>query len=139
MSKQILKPKIARPAMKVLPPRDASILALLVQHPDAPPSKREILVNSLTKEGQTVAAALRPDNRRKNLSLNALTTADGLKQWFKLNMTSLRSKSRTNATRTQDAAAVSPTSKGKSAGRQTKTAMAPRSSRNRSVKAPKKK
>jgi hypothetical protein len=131
MSKQTIKSKLPPPPMRVLPPRDASILALLVQHPDAPRSKRELLVNSLTKEGRSVAAALGPDNRRENSSGNALTTADGLKYWFKENMASLRSK----LPQTRD----SSRSKSKGAARRAGGVMAARSTKGRGMNAAKKK
>ena len=65
--------------MPVLTPTDASILALLAQHPKAPASKRRGLFKLLGSEAKQVARALTGKGARAVTPAEA--TANGLIRW----------------------------------------------------------
>jgi hypothetical protein len=77
--------------INALQPRDASLLALLAQHPRANQSKRKSVASWLSAEGKKVAEALEPKNAAslqsretegsKHIPQNAAEAATGLKNW----------------------------------------------------------
>jgi len=72
--------------MTTLTPNDASVLALLVQHPSASASKRRQLEKLLSEEGKEVAKALFPGTSKlKNTPQHVIETANALRRWAKGN------------------------------------------------------